>query len=550
MPGAHARVPPCCTVTCKFIGSLQIVTMSTNIFPAWLRRSTRNHCWLRAALAFALAVTFASAGFAQISKVPGERPVPLANAGFEQALTGNAERPADWFKAGPSETFTRDSKVFRSGAASLSLKRGVGTPFTAIAQTIPAGSLHNSVVALRAWVRSEAADATGALLLVAMGADGKPVAYAQSGLFRDSDSGEWVQHETRLLVPVTAQRLQLGLRLAGGGIRWFDDIEAVAWAVDAADSKLLSPIAEKYLDDALDAIREQALRSDRIDWRAAAAEARALAAGAVATGDTYAAIRYVLRLLNDSHSFLQSPSDREAAERTVSKSVSGVTLTTVRGRPLLSLPGFASMDPEAEQQFASRIQRAIASADKPECGLLLDLRGNSGGNMFPMLAGLAPLFADGEVGGLLTMRPDPVAWKFERGRFVSSGAGQSRRAVGVAEPVARVGDGTTPVAVLLGPATGSSGEAVAIAFIGRPHSRSFGAPTAGLTTGNRPVRLADGAVLAITASVMQDRSGRQYGGKLTPDESIAMAASASPAEDAAVAAAIAWLDRQNACPSQ
>ena len=51
------------------------------------------------------------------------------------------------------------------------------------------------------------------------------------------------------------------------------------------------------------------------------------------------------------------------------------------------------------------------------------------------------------------------------------------------------------VAVLTGPHTASSGEAVAIAFRGRPHTRSFGATTAGATTSPNSYRLTDGATI-------------------------------------------------------
>ena len=216
---------------------------------------------------------------------------------------------------------------------------------------------------------------------------------------------------------------------------------------------------------------------------------------------------------------------------------------------MLFVPGFTSMDRDAAQQFASKLQQSLASMDKPECGLLLDLRGNTGGNMFPMLAGLAPLFADGDVGGLATANDGSVTWRFRDGAFVASSK-EHDNVARAAQPAMRIGNGNTPVAVLLGQRTGSSGEAVAIAFVGRPNTRSFGAPTAGLTTGNRPVKLADGALLAITGSIMLDRTGKRYGGKLIPDEPIAMAASSSVADDPTITAAIAWLDKQSACTRQ
>src|SRR5437899_12878929 len=48
-------------------------------------------------------------------------------------------------------------------------------------------------------------------------------------------------------------------------------------------------------------------------------------------------------------------------------------------------------------------------------------------------------------------------------------------------------------AVLTDESTASVGEAVAVAFIGRSNTRSFGQPTAGVPTGNVVYHLADGA---------------------------------------------------------
>lgn len=430
------------------------------------------------------------------------------------------------------------------------MTRADGVAFTAVTQTVPAGPLGNAVVSLRAWVRTDGIDAAGALMLMATGADRKMVAYAQSDAANGAGSDGWQQHEVRLLLPAAAQQLMLGLRQAGGGVRWFDDVEAAAWAVDAADAKPLSSAAGKYLDEAVQTIREQALNSARVDWKAAAAESRALAAGAGTGADTYPAIRHVLKQLGDGHSHLITPGEKAAADRSAVQSIANVALSAVHGRPMLAVPGFANMDSAAGQQFASKIQQMLAQAGRPECGLLLDLRNNRGGSMFPMLAGLAPLFADGEVGGLATAQQGRVVWRYHGNTFITGGSGVPETRDRAEAAIARIGNGRTPVAVLLGPATGSSGEAVAIAFVGRPNARSFGTPSAGLTTGNRPLKLSDGAILAITGSVMLDRNGKQYGGKITPDEVIAVKPSNASVDDPVVGAALDWLERQNACPRQ
>jgi C-terminal processing protease CtpA/Prc len=105
-----------------------------------------------------------------------------------------------------------------------------------------------------------------------------------------------------------------------------------------------------------------------------------------------------------------------------------------------------------------------------------------------------------------------------------------------------------PVAVLTGQLTASSGEAVAIAFRARPSTRSFGAPTFGVSTANVGIRLSDGAVLNLTVSTMGDRTGRLYGAAVPPDEAVAGPPAPVPgAGDAVMDAAAAWLHAQPAC---
>lgn len=73
----------------------------------------------------------------------------------------------------------------------------------------------------------------------------------------------------------------------------------------------------------------------------------------------------------------------------------------------------------------------------------------------------------------------------------------------------------------------------ALALIGRSGVRTFGMPTAGLTTANSPHRLSDGAFLVITEATVRDRRGRDYSGAIVPDEQV-------PLEEAE-AAAMRWL---------
>jgi peptidase S41-like protein len=60
---------------------------------------------------------------------------------------------------------------------------------------------------------------------------------------------------------------------------------------------------------------------------------------------------------------------------------------------------------------------------------------------------------------------------------------------------------SAPVAVLTSDRTASSAEAVAVAFRGRPATRSFGTATYGVPAANKPFPLSDGALLNLTVAL-------------------------------------------------
>ena len=80
-----------------------------------------------------------------------------------------------------------------------------------------------------------------------------------------------------------------------------------------------------------------------------------------------------------------------------------------------------------------------------------------------------------------------------------------------------------------------------ISFKGRRKTRSFGQPTHGLSTANQAFQLPDGAAILLTVAIEADRTGKQYGEKVDPDEIVAAPAPGATEPDATIAAATAWL---------
>jgi hypothetical protein len=331
--------------------------------------------------------------------------------------------------------------------------------------------------------------------------------------------------------------------------------------VTGQESAALAPGSAAYLAEALGLMRAEYYRADEVDWPPLYAEAFRRAAGAEEPADTYAAIRWSLAQL--SHSFLQlndaalareqarmerrgltpEPADAEPAGVTspfASRREPGGVGISSGGRLVghLTVPAFGGGG-ERGQRYASTLQDAIRELDDAgACGWVVDLRGNGGGNMWPMMVGVGPVLGEGIVGSLEIAGASAGNWFYRDG--VAGIDGQEgfigARLAGAAYAL----EDRPPVAVLIDGGTGSSGEAIAIAFKGRPDTRFFGEPSYGYSTATDGYRLSDGANLVIAVGVDVDRDGVAYPEDVLPDVTIAAPESAT-APDGQRAAALEWL---------
>jgi len=287
-----------------------------------------------------------------------------------------------------------------------------------------------------------------------------------------------------------------------------------------------------HLTELVDTLQANALNRRKIDWASFRSAVFAKAAGAYEVEEAYPAIEEALRRLGDrGHS-----SYRSADGNVVLKASSGSCMPGDTTRPELPASiGYVRVRPflgtgAPALEYANGIQQAIREADRPDLvGWIVDLRGNHGGNMWPMLAGIGPVLGEGVVGWFVDPDETYTPWSYEDGR--------ARAGTTVIQQVSspyRLERPNPRVAVLYDGRVASSGEAIAIAFRGRPNTRSFGTPTCGYSTGNRGFRLTNGAMLTLTTVTMADRHLTVYGDTVWPDEVIPDAA-------AAIEAAVEWL---------
>jgi len=303
----------------------------------------------------------------------------------------------------------------------------------------------------------------------------------------------------------------------------------------------------------LDLLQQQSLYRDRVDW----SKARAELAAARDPVQTRRLLDDVIQRSSGGHGRWISPSQLRTESKRAPATQAAMGAAPLQTEDASTAPtarlGWikvgAYMDDQTqpqEVQYQARKQAAIAlqvriqeQDDGNRCGWVVDLRGNSGGNMWPMLLGMGPLLGDAKGAdpvGMFLLADKRQPWAYREGAVWLDG----KAVVGSRNTQYTLRHPGAPVAVLFGPRTASSGEASVLAFRGRAASRSFGQPSAGYSTANTPQRLPDGSLLLLTGSVIADRNGVGDGNRLQPDVIVA------EGQDATTAAQ-AWLLAQPAC---
>ncbi|OYU26365.1 MAG: hypothetical protein CFE41_16540 [Burkholderiales bacterium PBB2] len=295
------------------------------------------------------------------------------------------------------------------------------------------------------------------------------------------------------------------------------------WSYFYADPRVEHPA--EAVHEAAGILQSNALAASSVDWPAAQARAKAIAERTGRRAGLDEAIASLIGELNDAHSHYIPPASAEALNRQpeARSSASSIADLSIDQNhiPTLHVHAFGSLNPQVEAHAAMQLSDAVQrSRARFDCGMVVDLSDNGGGNMWPMLNGLY---------SILPAKP--------LGYFVSKSG--ERTPISSSWPYSH----TMPekhhvraLAIVVNRQTASSGEFVAASLLAHPNSKLFGEPTAGLTTGNQLYPLQTGGLLAVATSKLATADGRPVNGALVPTML------AEPAN--AVATASAWVRQE------
>ena len=302
----------------------------------------------------------------------------------------------------------------------------------------------------------------------------------------------------------------------------------VAVAVSCSDAN------RTYVRKAVKIMDKNALFAQGAQWEAAKADA--LNARPATLEEAQELLKTALKVAGGKHSFLQS-SESVTANATSEWPAPSVSFEE-DGIAVIKLPPFSGNASEGVK-YASAVLDVLPD-QLP--GVVIDLRGNTGGNMYPMIAAVHRFLPDGEILRFRTRKR--TQWIMLENAVQIAGVPRGSRI-------------ECPVAILTDEWTASSGEAVLICFRGLDGVRVFGAPTAGYASANQPFPLPDGSNLVLTTGCDVARTGEAFcDDPIAPDQLVtslpdtdsplapaadADAPIATASTDAPLATALAWL---------
>ena len=258
------------------------------------------------------------------------------------------------------------------------------------------------------------------------------------------------------------------------------------------------PSAERYGKDALATIGKNGIYSGSDEWKSTYEECLKMIENAESYEDTYPAVKKALSVGGGKHSMLMTKSESQDTTESYDEVLPTVSLSG--DIAVIKLPDFLGTA-EAGRKYAKVAEDFIHENRDKINGVVLDLRGNTGGDMGPMATAVSSLLPDGELMYYHYRSYDvPVTLK----DGVISNAGTGGKSLYPEEKL------NVPVAILTDGMTASSGEALTLCFRGLENVKTFGAPTAGYTSVNMLYSLYDGAQMYLTVAFDKARTGEIF----------------------------------------
>jgi carboxyl-terminal processing protease len=311
--------------------------------------------------------------------------------------------------------------------------------------------------------------------------------------------------------------------------------------------------ARKLIDTALSYAKKNSIYSSKVNWKVLTDSVKARSENANSVIEAMRAVSLMYQMLGDFHGMAlykgktykwntsRVKADKEIYKELFARFKKGKAMVETRmlekGYGYIVIPGNNPTRAGETHTIAAQIQDSLAKLDPAKLkGIVIDLRLNTGGNMWPMILGVGNLVSKGKLGTFIY----PDASKNESWLVRDTSIYSDTNKVVSVRAFCKVNP-KIKIAVLTSPYTASSGEATAITFKGQKNARIIGDTTAGYTTANESFGFY-GVEFIMAQAAEADRNGNIYYENVPPDQLVIAGDNFTDlSKDAKIIAALNWM---------
>src|SRR2546428_1523838 len=238
--------------------------------------------------------------------------------------------------------------------------------------------------------------------------------------------------------------------------------------LQGAQTAQISTEASSHLTEIISVLQREWLHRDNMDWDSLRRRVFTKAGAAQTIPETYDAIRLLLTLLGDKHSYYVTASGENIFNpQSPTQSTGECTPAPLVTPPIPAGVGYVRIQITPATP-PGEIQEVLRKGDVTgTIGWVVDLRNSRGGNTWPALAGIGSLLGDGTAGFFVDAANHPTPWGYANG---AAWLEKPEQDLAFLEAPYKLSVPNARVAVLTDIGVASSGEAIVVAFRGRPNT--------------------------------------------------------------------------------
>lgn len=268
------------------------------------------------------------------------------------------------------------------------------------------------------------------------------------------------------------------------------------------------------LNNIIDTVQTYSVKSSSIDWKTTK---KGTLKSFKKNKNIKTTVNQLLNKLNDSHSQYFTKKEYENFNHEEIKKQEHFKINTKLindSIAYIEVPSFLSTDSIQQYNYINTIQNQLYkySGNNIE-NFVIDLSKNNGGNMWVMIAALAPIFQNDTLGYFIYPEQNS---KKEYWILQPKSINLNNSVVyNFNKPLHKIK--SNKIAILQSNQTASSGEALVVALKGNNNTKFFGSSTYGVPSSNQEYIFNDGSILFLTTAYFSDIHDKIYKSSIKPN---------------------------------